>query len=345
MVCQAIKPLLRCPATRKELVFKDLPPGLENARCRIINPKGKRTFDEPVEKILGTPGGDILYPVVKGVPFLLREAAVYPGGPAWKSREILLSMDRAQVNIEKFHKNYDKWYKKITQAQIMVQQEHFYPLLPGRRVLDIGNGGLSPSEQLGDDISGSVEFFIPLDRSFSMLFRNGPRENQILADGMHIPLAENSVDYALFNGVIHHLGLKAGENAGRKLGAFFLEGLRVAEKGIIVMEMVVPGFAEKMENLLLKALGRMPTFAYSRNTLLKALRDHDLVAEKKIRKSISDLLSPWDWVPPVLELEKLILPAFSIPYSFLFFLVTKKPAGPGPGPGSSAIPSLSRKGA
>ncbi|HUU41096.1 MAG TPA: class I SAM-dependent methyltransferase [Desulfatiglandales bacterium] len=326
MMYPELVPILQCPNSGKSLtLIRD-----KKAIGKINNDlqfghlalaSGERPLG-PVEALLETEDAEYRYPVIGGIPFLLRESSLTERKSRRKSSVFDRQMGEVQQKqMQKFSRMHDRYYTKVTEAQQKILQKFYYPRLDKSSVLDVGNGGLTSDFQLGKEMAKSVKLFVALDCSYAMLTRNGYNDNQLLADTMHIPLACGSVDYILANGLLHHLGLKYGEDPVQVLGRFFAEGRRVSRKGIIVMELVIPRIAEIAEHLLLGLIRFMPTFVYSKVFLLKAFQELNLCISNVIVKRIDDLIKPSTIVPPILDFEWLKIPVFMLPYSFMFFVV------------------------
>ncbi len=318
--------LLRCPNSDNELVLikdkrviEELNKNIKNRN--LVFASGKCP-SEKFEAILTSSCGVFKYPVINGIPFLMKETSILNTQKGKKPDLIELSMTSAQQKqMEKFSRMHDRWYSGITEAQQRILKEYYYSRLAQSTVLDIGNGGLSVEFQLGNELATKVNRFIALDSSYSMLTRNGYRENQILADAMNIPLTSKSVDYVLVNGIIHHFGLKSGEEPHKVIGPFFNEVSRVARKGIILMELLIHEVAELIEKLALKLLGKMSTFVYSESSLLKIIKQLNLNISDVRVKWFHQLISPFSVLPPILDLEWLRVPVGFVPYKFIFFII------------------------
>jgi uncharacterized protein YbaR (Trm112 family) len=80
MVSETLQNMLRCPDDRSELVRADATLIARiNARIasgRAVN-RGGRTLAQPIDAGLVRTGGDILYPIVDGIPRLLIDEGIF----------------------------------------------------------------------------------------------------------------------------------------------------------------------------------------------------------------------------------------------------------------------------
>lgn len=87
------------------------------------------------------------------------------------------------------------------------------------------------------------------------------------------------------------------------------------------MELLAPWWGELGECFLLNFIRFMPTFVYSRKRFEKLIEGEGMRIERPVSKTITQLQSPFDFLPPILDLEWLRVPVFAIPYSFLFSFI------------------------
>lgn len=199
-----------------------------------------------------------------------------------------------------------------------VLHKKFYQGLSNKRILDVGNGGEAPKNVLGGAIPGI--FFVGIDTSISMLKRQtGEDYMKIVGDGGRLPFKDKAFDIVLLNGVIHHLGLRKGEDQQKKIRDFFMELRRVASEKIIVYEITVPGFFEILERILVAVAGSMTEFVLSKKTLLRVLQSMPFKLEKWVSYSTMELTSPWHCPVLIMRLPWLRVPAFLSPINNHFF--------------------------
>jgi ubiquinone/menaquinone biosynthesis C-methylase UbiE len=189
----------------------------------------------------------------------------------------------------------------------------------GAVILDVGNGGSTNNELLGQKIADSIQTFFALDSSYPMLTRNGIREGQILGDARSIPLSDNSVDYVTINNVLHHLGRHVNSEPSIKMKEVFVEASRVSRKGIIGVEILVPHIGQQAETLALQFLKFMPTFVYSEGFYRNLMNDLGVKIIEFESIFISKLVSPFKFSPPIMDLPFIQLPSFLMPYHYLFY--------------------------
>ncbi len=329
MIDDSLIPLLGCPWSRRSLVFDDDAEEIRHlnddlAHGRLVLSSGERLAG-PVEAVLRTADAEFRYPVIGGIPFLLKESVLRKSeeGETYTEKPFALTDSQRQL-MEKFSRIYDRWSGEITAGLQQILQERYYPRFEGGVVLDVGNGGTAPDVQLGAETARKVDRFIALDNSSAMLTCNGIFGNQILGDCMEIPLASDSVDYVLANNTLHHFGLGKGQDPMEKIGAFFREALRVSRNGLIINELVIPKVAELAERVVLQAVGFMPVFVFSESFYRQAFQTLEFIVAEYESKSLGELISPFTIMPPILEYHWLRVPAFVLPYSFTFFVVENK---------------------
>ena len=248
------------------------------------------------------------------------------------AKEIDLHMSSLQRDQWKaFSARYEKWTGGPDGVITKVQEEFhrrnaalFSDISNGAVVLDVGNGGATVNEQLGQEIASSVKTFYALDSSYLMLTRNGIREGQILGDATNIPFSDKSVDYVIINNTLHHFGRHVDSDPSKKMKEFFDEAFRVSRNGILGVEMIVPHIAQRVETLVLKFLKFMPTFVYSERFYADLIADLEIEVEEFESILQGDLMSPFKFGPPIMDLPFIQLPAFLMPYYFLFYRLSPK---------------------
>ena len=280
-----------------------------------------------IDSILISADGQNRYPVIDGVPCLLGDFRIvkYEENDSVKTIDLQMSsLQRKQWKA--VTARYERWVGGpdgiITKTQEEFQRRNTSLLSEvknGAVILDVGNGGATSSELLGQKIADSIQTFYALDSSYPMLTRNGTREGQILGDARSIPLSDNSVDYVTINNVLHHLGRHIDSDPSIKMKEVFDEAFRVSRNGIIGVEILVPRIGQQLEIFALQFLKFMPTFVYSEHFYRDLMTN--LGAEVIEFESIlqSKLCSPFKFSPPIMDLPFIQLPAFLMPYHFLFY--------------------------
>ncbi len=230
---------------------------------------------------------------------------------------------------EKFHrqmeslsKNLDDWYGASNSALQKIAIQEYYGDFPGSVILDVGNGGLSAEQQLGPELSRKVAKFIGADKSFEMLHRCSNHE-KILCDAAAIPLADNSVDYCLLNNVIHHFGFRRADGFGDTASKAIRECLRVARRGIIIVEMTIPVWVQQLERAVVGLTGGMATFVFNAETLRSLLQASGAGEVKKFKGvRLGELVGNWTLYRGMITVP-IELPAGLIPYTYVFCEVGK----------------------
>lgn len=328
--------LFQCPATGRPLTLdrdaaavEEVNAGLAAGRLTLASGE---TPEQPVEGLLRVGGDGPVYPVIDDVAYLLAENAVVSAresssGSPPSGRRSQAERDIQRRQMESYSRVYERWTggeKGITRALQRGLHERYRNLFAGAVVLDVGNGGTPPEKQLGPELAGTVERFIAADKSLDMLLRSGPFGDLLLADAFALPFATDAVDVVMVNNTIHHFGLRRGEDPAAKIRGFLAEALRVARRGVVGVELLVPPVAQSLERLLLKPAGFLPTFVYSASFYDKTFGEAGLrVTDFGVRK-LRQLTSPWRMIPPVLDFTWLRVPTFLVPYSFLFFSIDKQ---------------------
>ena len=184
MIDDSLIPLLGCPWSRRSLVFDDDAEEIRHlnddlAHGRLVLSSGERLAG-PVEAVLRTVDAEFRYPVIGGIPFLLKESVLRKSeeGETYTEKPFALTDSQRQL-MEKFSRIYDRWSGEITAGLQQILQERYYPRFEGCVVLDGGNGGTAPDVQLGAETARKVARFIALDNSFAMLTRNVTALRQI----------------------------------------------------------------------------------------------------------------------------------------------------------------------
>lgn len=322
-------PLLECPNSHTGLAYLDNPDNLLSIKKeaqigKLILASGE-VLPEPPSGILTSLDGFYQYPIINGIPFLLKDSYLVD---KTSERKVLIKTDemalKQKEQMAQFSQMHHRWYRKITDAQQKILRSEFYVHCKNHSVLDIGNGGQQPEIQLGEVLSRQIKQFIALDKSFDMICQNGLWGNQILGDALCLPLKARSVDFVLANGILHHFGKTAENGKAESIDVFFSEAMRICRKGIIAMELIVPPVAERIESVILRIKKFMPTYVYSLKSLTKKLNKLNLYPSKIIYKKITDLLPPFDILPPILDYQWFRVPICIVPYAFVFFYLQKK---------------------
>ena len=322
---------LRCPLTGSSLELLD-----NDREIRLINEgieKGDLTLvagtipSGSIDSILISADGENQYPVIDGVPCLLGDFRIVKHQENDSVKTIDLQMSSLQRKQWKvITARYEKWVGApdgiTTKVQEEFQRRHtslLSEIKNGAVILDVGNGGTTSSELLGQRIANSMQTFFALDSSYPMLTRNGTKEGQILGDARSIPLADNSVDYVTINNVLHHLGRHVDSEPSIKMKEVFDEASRVSRKGIIGVEIIVPYVGQQLEMLALQILKFMPTFVYSEGFYRNLMADLGAEVIEFESIFISKLVSPFKFSPPIMDLPFIQLPSFLMPYCYLFY--------------------------
>jgi ubiquinone/menaquinone biosynthesis C-methylase UbiE len=331
MIDESLVPLLRCPTSRQPMQL-DRDAG-ELGRLNTDIAQGRVGFasgqavDGTVQAILRAADGSAIYPVVDDVACLLGETRIVPAS----NSQPLVSTPAREREVQhqqmaKYSEVYERWTggeDGITRALQKVLDARYRSMFAGASVLDVGNGGTPAEVQLGREIAGVIDRFIALDRSSHMLRRSGSFGNQILGDAFELPFEDGAVDIVMVNNTIHHFGRRAGDDPTARLGSFLNEAMRVARKGVVGVELLVPPLGEFVESQLLRMAGFMPTYVYSAPFYRRAFTQIDgRVTDFKALR-LGQLISPWKIFPPVLDFTWMRVPAFLVPYSFLFFSIEK----------------------
>lgn len=319
---------LQCPSTGQPLQVVADDQELKRLQQQItegqLQMAGGQPLPGPLQAVLANADGSATYPVAGGMMHLLPSSRLVPGDGSVPEAIRDKGEDIQRKQMANYSQVYERWTggeDGITRATQKVLNSRYGGLLDGATVLDVGNGGTPPEVQLGPEIAGNLERFIAADLSPDMLNRSGQFGDLLLADAFQIPLRSGAVEYVTVNNTLHHFGRHRGENSRDKLSGFFDEALRVARKGVLGVELLVPSWGLLAERLLVNAVGFMPTYVYSAGFYRKLLpaMDRDLT-DFEVR-SLGQLTSPWRIIPPVLDYTWLRVPTFMIPYSFLFFSI------------------------
>jgi ubiquinone/menaquinone biosynthesis C-methylase UbiE len=327
---------LRCPKTGSSLQLMEN--GEEILAINTALKSGDLTLaagsipEGKIDAVLNSSDGKHQYPVIGGVPCLLDDFRIMPFVKSDSKKKIDLQMSALQREQWKaFSVRYERWTGGPDGVITKVQEEFhrrnatlFSGITNGAVVLDVGNGGATVNEQLGQEIASSVKTFYALDSSYLMLTRNGIREGQILGDATSIPFADKSMDYVIINNTLHHFGRHKDTDPSIKMKEFFNEAFRVSRNGIIGVEMIVPHIAQQIETFVLKFLKFMPTFVYSERFYADLITELGIEVEEFESILQGDMMSPFKFGPPIMDLPFIQLPAFLMPYYFLFYRLKPK---------------------
>lgn len=223
-------------------------------------------------------------------------------------------------HFKKISINYDAVHGRVHSAVYKILQEHYYPRCTGKRILDVGNGGQSPSDIFGSQIVRGITGFVGLDNSVDMLERKKGNYARVIGSGLQLPFKDKAFDYVICNGVIHHLGFSSQEGQALRVKQFINECMRVCRNEVIVYEMVTARYLEQVQRLAARVLGYMPTFVLSEFTINKYLNQINVSRKEVISKTLSDLTSPFYWYAVIMDYEFFKLPAFLSFFRNVFFV-------------------------
>jgi len=325
--------LLSCPKSNEPLeiindeeIVAKYTEGLNQGRYYLQSlklPKGEITG------FLKNLSGEYVYPIVNMIPILTPQSNIVDSNPQiFKDNTGSNSIDDAleksfQAQMNAYSKRDECWYKDLHQAIQNMQISHYYSRFAGKDILDVGNGGISLQDQMGEELASQVRSFVSVDKSYPMLNNSPEKQNCVLGDGMALPFADNSFDFVMFNGVIHHLGRKRNQPRDESIKKFCSECLRVSRKGIIFSDFFIPTLGEWVESLIVLVLGQMATYVYSKKSLFQIFNLLGYSVSEVKLKPITTLIPPLQTLPPILFLEWLRVPAFIIPYTFVFGVISK----------------------
>lgn len=322
--------MLQCPHTGQPLRLVEDAKALAQINRQLnegqLRPADGSELPLPVQAVLQTADGASLYPLAGGVVHLLRGNRLVPGSAAGGAAARSQAAQIQHQQMADYSQVYERWTGGEDGPTLAIQKvlnQRYADRLAAATVLDIGNGGVPPEAQLSPEIASKLTRFIAADLSPHMLCRSGHFAEMLLADAFQLPLQDNAVDYVTVNNTIHHFGRHRGEDSAQKLKGFFSEALRVARKGVIGVELLVPPLGLLAERMLVNVTGFMPTYVYSAGFYQQLLPTLDANLTDFEVYSLNRLTSPWKIIPPVLDYTWLRVPTFMIPYSFVFFCVEK----------------------
>lgn len=226
-----------------------------------------------------------------------------------------------KAQFEKISQDYTQVHGRVHAAIFGINQLHYYPRLAGHSVLDVGNGGQTPEVLLGRELSLQVPFFVGVDNSVDMLRRTEMLYVKVAASGLALPFADRSFEYVIVNGVLHHLGLRAGEDQYHKVRQFFMELKRVCRKEILIYEIFLPKVFEWLERAGLLVLRHMPTFVLAQSTLTGYLARMGMPMREVRTHNLGNLLGPWYWYTINMDYTWLRIPACVNPFQNTFFTI------------------------
>jgi ubiquinone/menaquinone biosynthesis C-methylase UbiE len=224
-------------------------------------------------------------------------------------------------DFKQISKNYDEVNQGFYPTIINICRTQYFGRLKGRSVLDIGNGGVSPERIFGELLAPSITNFVGIDNSPEMIGRKDGKYQRIVGDGFTLPFPDNTFDYVLMNGIMHHLGVSRSVRPAERASHFLKEAARVAKHEVLVYEILMPRALEGLESLALMALGKASTFVLSEATLNESIARAGLAKSEVITKSLSELFHPFFWYLVFIKHPWFKLPAFLSPFSHTFFVL------------------------
>lgn len=221
---------------------------------------------------------------------------------------------------ESITSTYDRIHGKVRAArQEILQQKYYHDLIgDGDTVLDIGNGGHTPEELVGDEIARRMSFFVGSDNSVGMINRKPTSFPRLVADGRTLPFGQGAFDFVLINGVLHHLGFSQMETHPTRCKQLLSEALRISRKGVIIYEPVLWNICEHLERLLFPLLGKFPLYMLSKSSFSGLLQEMGVKTAREDILTLSQLTHPFYWYPLVMNPSWFKLPAFISPIDHYF---------------------------
>ncbi|EDN71289.1 hypothetical protein BGP_4843 [Beggiatoa sp. PS] len=239
-------------------------------------------------------------------------------------RNLNSSLEQLQdKQMEKFSQIHTENYLALTDKLFAISRQHYYQRLVGKSILDLGNGGITKDFLFGKQLAASIPRFVAMDRSKTMLKRNGLSDEQVIGDARNIPMKDESVDYVISNYLPHHFGMLTDCRGTQSLEGFFKETTRVSKNGLIISEMILPRPLEILQSIVLYLLRRMPTYVFSRHTLLEAVANCHLQASEIREYRFTSVVKPFKLFSPIIDFPWLKVPAFVIPFRYIYLVVKK----------------------
>jgi len=192
----------------------------------------------------------------------------------------------------------------------------------GRRVLDIGNGGIR------DFISPVTQQYVGLDFSLSMLKQGDEGIEKVCGDALCLPFKKGIFDTLFYRSMLHHLAEGGGGENEARVKQALIEGLRLLKKkgNVIIVEPCISVWLERLEKILyffvrifFRVIQQPEVFIFSLEHLKKILEDFTF-GEIFVRK-VRVAGSLWRWVSPVIGLPKLKVPLVLLPVNQLILEV------------------------
>ncbi|MGH8505179.1 MAG: class I SAM-dependent methyltransferase, partial [Stenotrophobium sp.] len=250
--------LLRCPRTGQALTLDRDASSLSALNEQVADGRlglaSGELLDRPLEAVLRSADQTTRYPVAAGIAYLLAESALVVPTGATQSTGTVSDAEIQRQQMAKYSEIYEDWTggeDGVARAIQKVLHGRYGQLLAGATVLDVGNGGTPAQAQYGAEIAQTLKHFIAADKSSHMLRRSGPFGDLVLADAFGLPFKDAAVDFVTVNNTIHHFGRRRGQAPLEKMRSFFDEALRVAQRGVVGVELLVPAAGEVAEKLLL----------------------------------------------------------------------------------------------
>jgi len=184
----------------------------------------------------------------------------------------------------------------------------------GRRVLDIGNGGIR------DFISPVTQQYVGLDFSLSMLKQGDEGIEKVCGNALCPPFKKGIFDTLFYRSMLHHLAEGGRGKTEVRVKRALTEGLRLLKKkgNVIIVEPCISQWLERLERILhffitifFRVIKQPEVFIFSAEHLKKVLEE-SVIGEIFVRK-VGVSGSRWSWVSPVIGLPKLKVPLAILP--------------------------------
>jgi len=184
----------------------------------------------------------------------------------------------------------------------------------GRRVLDIGNGGIR------DFFSPATEQYVGLDFSLSMLKQGDEKIEKVCGDALFLPFKKGMFDTLFYRSMLHHLAGGGSRKIEAEVKRALTEGLRIlkGQGHVIIVEPCISTWLEGLERILhfvLRIFFRMirqpEAFIFSSERLQKVLEE--LAFGEIFVKKVGVSGNRWRWVSPVIGLPNLKVPLALLP--------------------------------
>ena len=181
----------------------------------------------------------------------------------------------------------------------------------GRKVLDVGNGGVREFN------SSQTSLYVGVDFSLDMLKKGENKGiHKVCGEAVNLAFREGSFDTLFYRSLLHHLAGKNVKETIQTIKTALGQGFSCLkpEGNVIIIEPCLPAFLEGAEKLLYHLLRafffltkQSSVFLFSAGTLTRTLLESGY-REIKVWKMDDHGRSQWEFISPMIGLPFIKIP-------------------------------------